>query len=348
MKRVGNLFDKICNIENIRIADKNARKGKSKIKKHIRRHDRNAEKENNRLLNLLKSGKYKTSKYINQVIYEPKRRVISKLPYYPDRIAQHAIMNVLKPIFISWFIKYTYANIQGRGIHSCLKDVQTVLRKHPEETKYCLKLDIKKYYPNINHDILKHVLANKIKDNKCLDLLYGIIDSFRNDSEDKYGEGATGLPLGNFTSGYFANIYLMYFDRWCKDILKCKYYFRYADDIVILSDNKEFLANVYLKIKQYLNENLNLILKQNYQIFPIDSRGLDFVGYVLYHNNTRLRKSIKKRVVKLVRKRDKNSISAFRFLSSFPSYFGWFKHCKSFHLLLKIARSHQELNRFVT
>lgn len=348
MKRVNNLFDKICSIENINEADRKARKGKSRIKKFIQIHDNDKESQNLLLSQQLRNGTYRTSKYKNSVIYEPKLRIISKLPYYPDRIAQHAIMNVMKPIFISWFIRYTYANIEGRGIHACMKGVANVLKKHKNQTKYCLKLDIKKYYPNINHNILKSILFRKIKDVRLLDALYEIIDSFSNNSSDKYGEGVTGLPLGNYTSGYFANIYLMYFDRWCKQVLKCRYYFRYADDIVILSDNKRFLHSVFYQIQKYLNTILNLKIKNNYQIFNVDINGIDFVGYVLDHDKVRLRKFIKYKIKRVVKLYNNKEITKIRFSKSFPSYYGWIKHGNCRMFLQSLTRSQSELCRFVT
>ena len=124
---------------------------------------------------------------------------------------------------------------------------------------------------------------------------------------------AKGVPIGNYLSQFFANLYLTYFDHWVKEELKCKYYFRYADDIVILGNDKNYLRNVLVSIKLYLKQVLNLELKPNYQIFPVESRGIDFVGYKFYHTHVLLRKSIKMR-----------------------SYFGWMKFCNSKNLLRKV------------
>ena len=202
------------------------------------------------------------------------------MPYYPDRIAQHAIMATLVPIWNKIFIEQTYSCIEGRGIHKCAKDVKKALQ-NKEETKYCLKLDIKKFYPSINHEILKTIIRRKIKDKEVLYILDEIIDS------------TNGVPIGNYLSQYFANLYLAYFDHYCKEVLKCKYYFRYADDIVILSSNKEFLHSIIYKIQKYLDTNLKLQVKSNWQVFPVDSRGIDFVGYIFRHNYILVRKKIK-------------------------------------------------------
>ena len=130
------------------------------------------------------------------------------------------------------FIAHTYACRKNKGIHKAAQDIKKVLRKDVVNTQYCLKLDIKKFYPSIDHEILKSIVRRKIKDTKVLKLLDEIIDS------------APGVPIGNYLSQYFANLYLAYFDHWIKECKKIKYYFRYADDIVIFSKNKESLLTL--------------------------------------------------------------------------------------------------------
>ena len=188
--------------------------------------------------------------------------------------------------------------------------------KDKDNTTYCLKLDIVKFYPNVNHEILKQLLRKKIKDQDLLWLLDEIIES------------SEGLPIGNYLSQYFANFYLTYFDHWIKEDLKIKYYFRYADDIIILSKSKSHLHEVRALIKQYLNDNLKLQIKDNYQVFPVQARGIDFVGYVFYHTHVLLRKSIKKRFAKAVSKNASQQTIA--------AYNGWTKHCNSKNLIKKL------------
>lgn len=288
MKRIGYLHEQVYSLPNIELADRKARRHKS-VRWGILKHDKHREKENLKLAETLRNLTYKTSKYSTFKIYEPKERLIFRLPYYPDRITHHAIMNIMEPIWVNIFIKHTYSCIKDRGIHDVAKDLKYVLQKYPEETKYCLKIDVKKFYPSINHDILYEILQKKIKDPKLLSLLKEIIYS------------ANGVPIGNYLSQFFANLYLAYFDHWVKEELKCKFYFRYADDIVVLSDNKEFLRTVLLSMKLYLRNVLKLELKQNYQIFPVNSRGIDFVGYKFFHTHVLLRKSIKVRLFKLIK-----------------------------------------------
>lgn len=330
VKRKGDLFNQVCELKNIIEADKNARKNKKKSKQEIESHDKNILDDNIKLQELLRTLKYKTSKYIRFKIYEPKERDIFKLPYYPDRITHHAIMNILKPFWTKQFIENTYSCIEKRGIHRCLKHIKRDLRKtkNTGETQYCLKLDIRKFYPSIDHLILKSILEHKLKDKRLLKLLFEIIDSTNSVKGCIYGKG---VPIGNYLSQYFANLYLTPFDHWCKEELKCRYYYRYADDIVILHNSKEKLRNILIVIKLYLNIVLNLRVKDNYQIFPVESRGIDFVGYVIKHDFIRIRKSIKNRL--------KNKVQYYtygRLKVVLPSYIGWLKYCDSKHLIKKL------------
>lgn len=314
MKRIGNIFQEIASLENLIVADGKAQKGKSK-QYGVITHNKNQEPNIQKLHEMLIEKTYKTSKYDVFKVYEPKERDVFRLPYFPDRITHHAIMNVLEPIFVSVFTSDSYSYIKGKGIHAASRNVKKAL-KNVEETEYCLKLDIKKFYPNIDHDILKTLLRRKFKDSDLFWLLDEIIDS------------APGLPIGNYLSQYFANFYLTYFDHWLKEEMKVKHYFRYADDIVILSGDKNFLHSIFGEIRKYLKEKLKLEINQNYQIFPVKSRGIDFVGYKHFHTHTLLRKSIKKRFARMLKRNPKRE--------SIASYTGWTKHCNSKNLIKKL------------
>ncbi len=314
MKRIGNLYQQIYSIENLQLADQIARKGKAK-QPGVIWHDRSREANIQKLHEMLRDKTYQTSKYTTFTIFEPKERLIFRLPYFPDRITHHAVMNILEPVFVSTFTVDTYSCIKGRGIHACANAVKRALRD-VEGTQFCLKLDIKKFYPSIDHEILKQLLRRKIKDNDLLWLLDEIIDS------------TDGLPIGNYLSQYFANFYLTYFDHWLKEVKHVKYYFRYADDLVILADSKPYLHGLFAYIRNYLSGNLKLEVKQNYQVFPVASRGIDFVGYVFFHTHTRLRKSIKKNFARMLKQRKNDK--------SIASYNGWAAHCDSKNLLKKL------------
>lgn len=329
MKRFGDIFDKVISLENLRLADEKARKGKLHSY-GVQLHDKNREANLLSLHESLKNGTFKTSKYHIFKIYEPKEREIFRLPYFPDRILHHAIMNVLEPIWVSVFNKDTYSCIKNRGIHACAKNVKHALKQDPDGTRYCLKIDVRKFYPSIDHEILKQVVRRKIKDGRLLALLDEIIDSV-----------PSGVPIGNYLSQYFANLYMAYFDHWLKETKGVKYYWRYADDIVILAPNKEVLHSLLHDIRAYLRDNLKLKVKRNYQVFPVDSRGIDFLGYVFYHSHTLLRKSIKQKLCRRVAKLNKRKVAPTKeqYKQQICSWWGWCKYCDSINLMSKLQNS---------
>lgn len=314
MKRLSKLYVKITSLKNLQEADKKAQKGKSTTHGVVL-HNRNKESNLLILQDMLVSKSYLTSKYDIFKIYEPKERLVYRLPYFPDRIAHHAIMNVLEPIFVNSFTADTYSCIKKRGIHAVVRKLKHDLID-VDGTKYCLKLDIKKFYPSIDHDVLKRLLRRKFKDNDLLWLLDEIVDS------------APGLPIGNYLSQYLANFFLSYFDHWLKENKLVKYYYRYADDIVILASNKAELHILLTEIKAYLRD-LKLEVKENHQVFPVDASGIDFVGYVFRHTHIRIRKGIKKNFAKKI-SRNPNHPSK-------PSYLGWLGHCNAKHLTKKLT-----------
>lgn len=316
MKRVGNIYEQISSIENLQLADARARKKKG-YQPSIKAHDVNRDANIVALHEMLLNKTYKTSEYTIFKIHEPKERDVYRLPYFPDRITHHAILNVLEPVFTAMFTADTYSCIKKKGIHGASRGVCRALRDNAN-TQYCMKLDIRKFYPTVDHDVLKQLLRRKFKDTDLLWLLDAIIDS------------ADGLPIGNYLSQYFANFYLTYFDHWIKEVKGVRYYFRYADDIVILGADKPYLHGLLAEIREYLISELKLIVKDNYQVFPVAARGIDFVGYVFYHTHVMLRKSIKKNCARKLKKKMNPTTIA--------SYKGWLKHCNSKHLSKKLFR----------
>lgn len=319
MKRKNNLYERIISLDNLYRADEIARKGKAG-QYGIKLHDRNRMANLESLHKSLKEKTYENSSYSTFTIFEPKERLIFRLPYFPDRIVHHAIMNVLEPVFVGTFVQSTYSCIKGKGIHAAAEDLKKAL-KDKDGTRYCLKMDIKKFYPSIDHEVLKMLVRRKIKDGQLLWLLDLIIDS------------APGLPIGNYLSQYFANFYLSAFDHWLKEKKAVKHYFRYADDLVILSPDKQQLHALLADIREYLSNRLKLTVKENYQVFPVEARGIDFVGYRFYHTHVLLRKRIKQNFARMLANR-KNPASV-------ASYYGWAKHCNSRNLLKKLL--HEKL-----
>ena len=322
MKRIGNLYDQVCNLDNLYLAYNKAKSGKSNSY-GVKLFEMNLEANIKQLYAELLTGIYETSEYSIFTITDPKIRLVYRLPFR-DRVIHHAIMNILEPIWTSVFVHHTYSCIKGRGIHAVLKDLKQDL-KDIENTTYCLKLDIKKFYPTIDHEVLKAIIRRKLKDNKLLSLMDEIIDS------------APGVPIGNYLSQFFANLYLSYFDHWLKEEKRVKYYYRYADDIVVLSGDKPYLHKLLKDIDTYLTTNLKVQIKGNYQVFPVDSRGIDFVGYVFYHSHVLMRKTIKKRLCRKAAKLNKmKQITDKEYKIKIAPWLGWAKHCNSKNLLKKV------------
>ena len=320
MKRKGDLFEQIISIENLKLADEKARRGKRK-NYGVRKHDKNREENILKLHELLKNGDFRCSEYKIFTIYEPKEREIYQLPYYPDRIVHHAIMNVVEPIWCSIFTADTFSCIKGRGIHGAMNRMIEIL-KDVEGTQYCLKIDVRKYYPSIDHNILKQIVRKKIKCKRTLKLLDCIIDS------------ANGVPIGNYLSQYFANLYLAYFDHCVKEQMQVKYYIRYADDMVFFGRDKQYLNGVLIQVNDYFTEHLNIEIKRNYQIFPVEKRGVDFVGFVFKHAHHTMRKTIKQNFARRLKKLDKQvEVTKTEYKQNICGWLGWAKHSSSKHFL---------------
>lgn len=319
MKRLGGLYERICSTDNLLLAEMNASRGK-RTRREVQQFEASLQENILEIQRELVSHTYRTSEYEVFVKYEPKRREIYKLPYR-DRVVQWAVMQVVEPLWVSQFTSDTYACIKGRGIHSLLKRLRRDLRDDPEGTRYCFKMDVKKFYPSIDHNLLKGVVRRKIKDAELLWLLDGIIDS------------ADGVPIGNYISQYFANLYLSELDHRLKELVGVRHYYRYADDIVVLDGSKERLREVKEYILDYLTNERKLLMKENWQIFPVESRGIDFVGYVTYHTHCLARKRNKQGLCREVAKLRKRGLSDEEIRLRTASRAGFMVHCDSIHLL---------------
>lgn len=298
MKRAKNLYYKICDIENIKLAYKNAKKGKSHYKQ-VKQIESNSEYYLNQIQEMLLNKTFTTSEYIEKKIFDgKKKRIIHKLPFFPDRIIHHALIQIIEPILINCLIRDTFQSIKGRGISDARKRVSKYFKNN--NPTYCLKIDFKKYYPSIDNENLKNKIRRKIKDKDVLYLIDDIIDSCK------------GLPIGNYTSQHFGNFYLSDLDHYIKEHLRIKGYFRYCDDLVILSDSKKHLWKIKDIIENFIiSEKLNI----TWNIFNLRQK-LDFVGYCYTQNKITLRTSIKRNFIKA--KRLNNNISLI-------SYWGWIK-----------------------
>lgn len=233
---------------------------------------------------------------------------------------------------------HTYSAIKGRGIHYGMKRVRKDLKYHKEECKYCLKIDIKKYYPSINHEILKQKYRKLFKDKDLLWLIDEIIDST---------EGDTGIPIGNYLSQWSGNLYLSDLDHWLKEVKKVKCCHRYMDDIVIFSSNKEYLHKLRLDLQNYLATTLKLEMKSNYQIFPTYIRGLDFLGFRFFNKFILLRKNTYKqfkRTIAAIHSRLKLDLGInLHYWCAYNSYKGWIIPCNHYRLAKKYLEPLQKI-----
>lgn len=314
MKRHGDLWHKVCDLENIRAAHHAARKGKSHYTE-VKWVNANEEKALNAIQAMLLNKTFTTSPYEVEDRFDGRKmRTIHKLPYYPDRIAQHALINVCEGIWETSFIRDTFQSIKGRGTHDARKRVESAVRGVPG--LYALKFDIRKYYPNVDNNILKAEVRRKIKCRDTLWLIDNIIDSNQ------------GLPIGNYTSQYLGNVYLSAFDWWIKQEICPVGYFRYCDDIVLLAHSAHDAHHMREKVFERLSRQYNLTIKSDWQVFPVDQRGLDFVGFVFTSKKTRLRKGIAKgvaRKAKAIRKSSRH-MTPYQIANGAGSYWGWCKH----------------------
>ncbi|MBR0477169.1 MAG: group II intron reverse transcriptase domain-containing protein [Treponema sp.] len=264
MKRAKSLFNQIVSFENLRLAWLKARKGKTS-KTAIKNFSHNVNTNLQLLHDRMISSPPLLSNYVQFKICDPKERIISVVPF-SDRVIHHAIINVLEPVFERQFIFHTYACRKGKGTHAAAR----YAFKCAKRTTYFLKLDVRKYFDSIDHSVLKNLLCRIIKDTRCLELLFSVIDSYETNK-------SCGLPIGNLTSQFFANLYLSSLDHFVLEQLMPKGYVRYMDDMVIFADSVAELKGTFLQVERFCREKLHLFLKE--PVFGKTRNGVSFLGW---------------------------------------------------------------------
>ena len=270
MKRVASLFNQIVSFENLRSAWLKARKGKTS-KTAVKNFSRNVNNNLQILHDRMVSSPPLLSQYVQFKICDPKERIISVVPF-SDRVIHHAIINVLEPVFEKQFIYHTYACRKGKGTHAAARYAFKCAKKY----QFFLKLDVRKYFDSIDHSVLKNLLCRIIKDTRCLELLFSVIDSYVS-CHAAPDSTSRGLPIGNLTSQFFANLYLSPLDHFVLEQLKPKGYVRYMDDMVIFSDSLADLKLAFMAVRRFWCEKLNLLLKES--VFGKTIRGVPFLGW---------------------------------------------------------------------
>ena len=285
MKRYGNLWHGMISFEALLQAAQQARRGK-RCRPAVAAFEFHLERELWRLHAEMTAKTYRPGTYRSFFIHEPKKRQISAAPYR-DRVVHHALVSVLEPIFEPTFIADSYACRKGKGTHAAVHRCQHFSRQF----RYVLKADIRKFFPSVDHQILKSLLARKIKDPDVLWLVGEIIDGsnpqevvqhcFPNDTLFTSLERRRGIPIGNQTSQFFANVYLDPLDHFIKDRLSIKGYVRYVDDFLVFSDDKKFLAEVREQIRCFL-VSLRLRLHPNKNVISPVTNGIRFLGFRVF------------------------------------------------------------------
>lgn len=334
MKRVGHIYEGICEINNIKQAIIKASLGKrnqNRVKLVIQNIDIAALK----IQELLVNKYYVPSPYIIKTIRDganKKERQIYKPRFYPDQIIHWALILQIQSIIMRGMYEYNCGSVPGRGTSYGQKILRYWLDNDHKNTKYCLKMDISKFYPSIDNEVLKRMFRKKIKDESCLWLIDAIIDSNK------------GLPIGNYTSQWFANFFLEDLDHFIKEKLGVKYYVRYVDDLVLLGPNKKKLHRARKEVSDYL-ESISLKLKGNWQVFKVNNRDIDFLGFRFFRNKTILRKRNALRIRRRIRKIKKKGYLNFKDACAVISYWGWIKRSNSYNFYNKHVRPLVSLNK---
>lgn len=333
-KRVNNLFEKIVSFENLVLASKKSRKGK-RYRDSTLAFDLNLELN---LINLQKElidKTYKPSAYREFFINDSKKRLITAAPY-KDRVIHHAMMNILEPIFEKSFIYDSYSCIKEKGTHKAIQRY----KKFAKQNTYVLKCDIKKYFHNINHEVLYSQIKRKIKCKDTLSLTKLIIDS----KYDSFiNSKKKGIPIGNLTSQVFANIYLNDFDHFIKEKLGLKYYIRYCDDFVIFHNDKKVLNIIKKLIEIYLKDYDLQIHENKSRVYRVND-GVNFLGFRIFENYMLVNKQTVRRYIRKLDKKyykyQKNKEDFLGIKQSIQSWLGHVKHTNSYKLREMVLSSY--------
>lgn len=322
-----------------------AKKGK-RDKPNVARFEAHLERELFLLQKELSDGSYMPGAYRAFKIFEPKTRLISAAPFR-DRVVHHAICNVIEPVFEKTFIADSFANRRGKGTHRGIRRCRQFLRKH----RFVLKSDIQKYFPSVDHAILKKLIARKITCQHTLDLIFKIIDNsnpqefvpeyFPNDDLFTILERRKGLPMGNLTSQFFANVYLSPLDHFVKETLRLDYV-RYVDDFVVFADDAEILENARRRIENYLAEHLRLrVHPRKTHISPCE-KGITFLGQRVFRTHQKLKGENLRRFYKRLRRRLRDfragRLAPDKLEQQLNAWLGHAKQADTFRLRKKILR----------
>ena len=291
MRRIGDLFDDVVSYSNLYRAYRKALLGARRNEEQAHFYY-NLEKELVTLRRELVEETYNPGPYRYFMIFDPKEREIAIAPFR-DRVVHHAIVNVLEPIYERRFVYDSYATRKGKGTLAAIKRAQSFLR----ESRYYMKLDISKYFASIDRNTLLEILQRKLKDTRLLKLITTIV--WNPPDEDR------GLPIGNMTSQFFANVYLDPFDHYVKETLKQRHYIRYMDDFVVFTDDRSVIRDLLDRMRAYLKDRLALKVKENGVVINTPAHGLGFLGVRIFPSTVRLHRKNLSRCLRKIRLRER-------------------------------------------
>ena len=309
MKTYKNIYQKLCTKENLELAFKKAQKRKS-LKPYVIEFRADLNKNLEQLRQELISETYQPKPLRTFIVREPKTRKIRK-SYFVDRIVHHAICNVIEPIFEKRFIYDSFANRKRKGSLKALDRFDNFKRKVSKNNTgkcYVLKADVKHYFDEVNHNVLINILRKKIADEKLICLIWKVLN---NHSKD------VGMPLGNMTSQFFANVYLNELDQFVKHKLKAQYYIRYVDDFVILHNNRQTLESYKMSIDYFLKDKLNLELHPTKCKIMLLKKGVSFLGFRNFFYHRLLRRA---NILNMRRQLAMKNTSLLEYLQGWLSY----------------------------
>lgn len=308
MKRVGNIFESVCSFDNLLMAAQRAQRAK-RYRPEVLRFNLRLEDNLVELGRELRESRYRPAGHRHFRVYEPKERWISATPYR-DRVVHHAVCNIIEPVLDRGMIYDCWANRRGKGSHRAVLRYQQFADRY----RFTLKMDIRKYFPAIDHEILKGQLRRSFKDGRLLELLDRIIDDGTNPEpfvqtfpgDDLFTplNRRRGLPIGNLTSQLFANVYLADFDHWAKEHLGVSAYLRFVDDFVLLSDDPRQLHDWRDEVRHRF-EQLRITTHPRKCVIRRVEEGLPFLGYVVWPHKIRVRGETVRRFRRRWRRRRK-------------------------------------------
>ena len=334
MKTYKHLYEQIYTTNNMLDAYRKARLGKSK-KFYVQKFELDLNNNIEQLCQELANESWMPLSYKEFTVYEPKERLI-RAPQFRDRVVHHALMQILKPIYEPVFVYDSYASRKYKGTHSAVNRLTQFLRRDTDNT-YIFHGDVRKFFDNVDHETLIKILRKKIADERVIGLVQKILTN----------QGITlGVTLGNYTSQWFANIYLNELDYFSKHKLKVKNYIRYMDDFLLLSKFKSELHEWKHEIKTFLNNELKLELHPvKRQIFPT-STGTNFLGYTVWKDHKKLRRRNVKRFINRLKEFSKApSVSPF-IKSSLMSWKGYSIHADAYGLTRQLYEQHLAMRSF--